>query len=621
MTKEEIAELRHKVCSLFKEKFGNIMFDETIHRYTIDGDEYTPVSTLISRYENPFDVELRSMTYAQKHGMEQDDVKRMWKYKNLSSTIMGTRTHEFGESYTNLMCGRADLICEQNKPQYDKDENWLIPTYTQEFAIKDFYDNLHASLHPMCAEAKLSTYHIEGARKICGTADILFYYDAPNPSNSGFVVMDWKGLDIDTPIFTTSGWKTMGTIQVGDIVYDKDGLRCNVLHASEIHHRRCYKITFNNKDEIICDNEHRWLIEIGDNQMGYKEKVMTADEIFHYMQSEKKTLSSNKILKIRVTKPIQNKDIDLPIDPYVLGAWLGDGNKADGKITNMDSWLWNEIKKRGYEIGNDVSQGGAGKAQRRTIVGLTNKLRELNLLFNKHIPDIYLLSSESQRLDLLRGFMDTDGYYNKYRNRFTMHTTQEWQVEAIVMLASSLGIKPTIIRSKGKCNNGKKKTVFDKVDVSFTSEINPFLNKHKKIVKPSKKTYLFRNIIKIEEVDSVPTRCIEVDSPSSTFLCGKNFLVTHNTNASLTKSYARNTRLMMLPPFDDYYDEALSHYYIQFNLYQRMMESVGLNVIARRLIHLKHEGGYEFHNIPKIDDNIIDSVIYENLSKSPNKVV
>lgn len=275
MTKEKITELRNNVYSLFQEKFGNIIFEEGSHRYTIDGEEYTPVSTIISQYENPFDVELRSATYAQKHGMEQNDVKKMWKYKNLSSTIMGTRTHEFGESYTNLMCGRAELMCEQNKAQYVKNENWLIPTYTQEFAIKDFYDKLHPSLYPMCAEAKLSTYHIDGARKICGTADLLFYYDAPdNSSKSGFVVMDWK------------------------------------------------------------------------------------------------------------------------------------------------------------------------------------------------------------------------------------------------------------------------------------------------------------------------------------------------TNTSLVNSFARDTNLMMRPPFEDYYDEALSHYYLQFNLYQRMMESVGLNVIARRLIHLKHEGGYEIYNIPKINDNVIDSVMY-----------
>ena len=100
-----------------------------------------------------------------------------------------------------------------------------------------------------------------------------------------------------------------------------------------------------------------------------------------------------------------------------------------------------------------------------------------------------------------------------------------------------------------------------------------------------------------------------MDSPTHTFLCGENFLVTHNTNKELTKDFVRNTGLMMKPPFGNMYDEALSHYYLQFNLYQRMMESIGLKIIARRLVHLKRDGTYEIHTVPKIDDSIIDQVI------------
>jgi len=177
-------------------------------------------------------------------------------------------------------------------------------------------------------------------------------------------------------------------------------------------------------------------------------------------------------------------------------------------------------------------------------------------------------------------------------------TMQEWKKEAVYLILSSLGIKTTC----EKCKDGE-------FHVTFGCNFNPFLHKYKKISKHTPDDYNFRRIIKIEEVDSVPTRCIEVDSNSHTFLCGKNFLVTHNTNRELTKEFVRNTNMMMLPPFTNYYDEALSHYYVQFNLYQRMMESVGLNIIARRLIHIKRDGTYEVYQVPKIDDNIIDQVI------------
>ena len=192
MTNEEIIALREKTRSLFDEKFGNIVFEEEPHRYTVNGVEYTPVPTIISQYENEFDTEAKSRQYAEKNGLNQDDVKRSWKWTNKCATIMGTRAHEFGESYTNLMCGHKELICQQNKAQYVEEENWLVPTFPQEFAVKSFYDELHSNLHPIGAEFKLSTQYIKNAKPICGTADILFYYDAPNPNNSGFCIFDWK---------------------------------------------------------------------------------------------------------------------------------------------------------------------------------------------------------------------------------------------------------------------------------------------------------------------------------------------------------------------------------------------------------------------------------------------
>lgn len=191
-SKEEIEELRESTREMLFSKFGNIVFEEIPHRYTINGLEYTPVSNIISQYENPFDEKKVSKGYAERNGLKQEDVLKSWKWTNRCAVTLGSRAHEFGESYTNFMCGHTELICEQNKAQYLKEENWLIPTFPQEFAVKKFYDELHKDLHPIGAEFKLSTQYIEGAKPICGTADLLFYYDAPNPKDSGFTVMDWK---------------------------------------------------------------------------------------------------------------------------------------------------------------------------------------------------------------------------------------------------------------------------------------------------------------------------------------------------------------------------------------------------------------------------------------------
>lgn len=591
--KNKLKSLREETRQLFDTKFGDIVFEEIPHRYTIDGVEYTPVSTIISQYENEFDSDLRSKSYAEKNGLTQEEVLRSWKWTNRCATIMGTRAHEYGESYTNLLCGHPELICQQNKGQYVEEENWLVPTFPQEFAVKSFYDDLNKNLHPIGAEFKLSTQYIKGAKPICGTADILFYYDAPDPKNSGFCIFDWKGLDINVPILTEKGWKTMGTVEVGDIVYDKEGKKCKVLHTSEVHHRKCYEITFNNKDKIIADNEHRWLVTFGDAT----DVVMTSEEIHSYLRQFKSSkIRPHETPKIYNPKPIINDNIQLPIDPYVLGCWLCGGYERYGIITNKEDGIWSEITRRGYEIGENILPNG--NAETRTVFGLRSKLNEIGVLKNKHMPDIYMNSSFEQRLDLLRGLMDMDGYYDKERNCFGMNTSQEWKARTIRMIASSLGFKVTITKSEG-----------DGIDITFNGDINPFLIKHCPIDLPKDNAHEYREIVSVEEVETIPTRCIEVDSPTHTFLCGENFLVTHNTNKELTKDFVRNTGLMMKPPFDNMYDEALSHYYLQFNLYQRMMESIGLKIIARRLVHLKRDGTYEVHTVPKIDDSIIDQVI------------
>ena len=173
---------------LIGNKFGNIKFLEEGHQYFIGEDEYMPVSNVIKRYEPVVDWEQKATDYALKWGKRKEDVQRDWKLNNLKSTISGTRTHEFGESVINLKCGHPELICEQNKPQYIKEYNVLIPTYPKEEAIIHFVNELEDNLHPVGAEFKLSSKYIENTLPICGTCDILFY----NSDNDTFVLGDWK---------------------------------------------------------------------------------------------------------------------------------------------------------------------------------------------------------------------------------------------------------------------------------------------------------------------------------------------------------------------------------------------------------------------------------------------
>ena len=192
---ENVNSICESTRELLYEKFGNIQFIEEGHEYFIENEKYTPVSTVISEYEQPFEEDRVAENYARKNSRTKDDVLKEWKFKNLKSTIGGSRVHEFGESYTNMVAGFPDKICEANRKQYVdcRGEMMLIPTFPKECAVKKFYDEKSGYLTPVGAEFKLSTRYMgDKVRKICGTCDLLFYEEDPLFGEHQFVLADWK---------------------------------------------------------------------------------------------------------------------------------------------------------------------------------------------------------------------------------------------------------------------------------------------------------------------------------------------------------------------------------------------------------------------------------------------
>lgn len=611
---KEVTEIRHKILTEFKD----LVFIDEGHKYFLNGKQLPSVSEVTHKFcANPFNTEEQAIRYAEKHGGTAEYWVDEWKFTNLKATTSGTLVHEFGEGLGWLRNGHEELMPISCNPKYVKEKGWLIPTRPKEEAVLKFYDELDKNLHFVLAETKVYTGKNKQLTNLkqdyCGTFDILFYYKDPrNDEKSGLAIFDFKGLPLDTPIATTNGWKTIGEIKEGDMVFDKNGKPTKVLHVSEIHNNPCYKIKFNNGDEIIADCDHRWEVSFEKNRMSngiihkeYESKVMTTKEISEYLSNISIRISRN-IPKILLSKPIECEKKELPIDPYVFGCWLGDGHKADGKITNMYQELWDEIKRRGYEIGTDVSQGGCGKAETRTIFGLRTKLREIGCLGNKHIPDIFMFSSYEQRLDILRGLMDTDGHYNKKRKRFVISTTQEWQADYAYRLLSTLGVKATKIKARGKCNNCKKYEdgILNRIDITFSCDFNPFLIRKIDIEIPKNSNRKYRNIVSVEETNTVETKCLEVESETHTFCCGYNMLVTHNTNKELRKDFSRENGRMLLPPFSDFYEESLSYYTCQLSCYQIPLEDIGLKVIARRIVWLKDDGTYELVPLQDVTDRL-----------------
>ena len=243
----------------------------------------------------------------------------------------------------------------------------------------------------------------------------------------------------------------------------------------------------------------------------------------------------------------------------------------------------------------------------RTVYGLRTLLGKLNLLKNKHIPDDYYTASIEQRLDLLRGLMDTDGYYHPKRKRFVMSTGQEWQRDDIVKLLGTLGIKSTVFEVTKKFN-GKS---FIAWDICFsTNGLNPFLIRNQEIEFPEKDKNSFRNITKIELTETVPTQCLEVDSPLHTFLVTDKCIITHNTNKEIKQhsgfdSKTKSTAKMKYP-LNNLEDCNFIHYTLQLSTYAWMIQKLNPEFIIKDLIlvHFDHQGNQNIYHLDYLKKDV-----------------
>jgi len=308
----------------------------------------------------------------------------------------------------NLFIGQVDLPF-----QYSPD-GYIIPYVGKERAIEKYWTDIleNPNVFPVMPEAKIYNETLGYA----GTLDILLAYRMGN-GEIMFSIHDYKGLPLDIPIKTADGWKTIGTVERGDYVWDKNDQIVEVLNTSEVHYNPCYQISFDDGSKIISDHEHRWLV------------MRKIKANYFIVETDYEVMTTEEILK------------------------------------------WNK--------------------------------------------------------------------------------------------------------------NGRL----------YIEQKNP---------------ECFKCIKKVESVETVPTRCLEVNGESHTFCVGENMLVTHNTNKDLKNSYNRSKSNTLLNPFQDYIDEPLSFYSIQLSLYQLGLSQLNLPIVDRNLIWLKEEGEYEKISTPDLTKRLFN---------------
>jgi phage terminase large subunit-like protein len=353
-----------------------------------------------------------------------------------------------------------------------------------------------------------------------------------------------KGLALDTPVPTPSGWTTIGELNAGGLVFDDCGLPCRVTYVSPVHTGlRCWRLGFSDGSSIVADEEHRWATELkwrpweaGSPVGDRRAAVVTTPQIAASVRVPRAVEEHNHRLPPAV--PLELPGADLAIDPYVLGYWLGNGHNEHARVycADDDAAAVAVAMQRGHGIGYRLIPEGRGTTSVSLAGnGLMPLLRDLGVLGDKHVPMPYLRASGEQRMALLQGLLDSDGTVGRNGGqtpRVYFTTVTEQLARGTLELIRSLGIKATIREDVARICG---RDIGPCWEVSFhgTSDLPLFRLERKQALLPPPAPHRTRSssrhVVECEEVASVSTRCIQVDSPSHLFLAGEGMVATHNT--------------------------------------------------------------------------------------------
>lgn len=382
---------------------------------------------------------------------------------------------------------------------------------------------------------------------------------AHNQRARAVVTPAWQGkmLELNTLLPTPDGWTTMGDVKAGDILFDERGEQCSVVESHPILLRpESFLVKFSNGEQVKACADHLWLTTAQVDRPGVPgsrhdkrplTRVRTTREIHDTMFFGDDRRNNHRLF---MPDALQIDDADLPIDPYILGCWLGDGDSDAARITCTPedaAHYAEEFQSSGYSL--SVQNTREGKTPRYAVracdnsgwvvtkastANLQKMLRSNHLLCNKHIPPAYLRGSFQQRLSLVQGLMDTDGS-SSGRNMCVFTNTNKAIADGLAELLASFGIKYRLsqraMKLKGKIVGSCWKIQFfaspDFIPVfRLQRKIDNLALESSRATAPKSRSV---QIVAVEPCEPVPMRCITVDSPSGLYRFGKTMLYTHNT--------------------------------------------------------------------------------------------
>lgn len=360
-----------------------------------------------------------------------------------------------------------------------------------------------------------------------------------------------KALINGTPVLTINGWKPIEQLTTNDLVAGKNGQFYKINGVYPQGEKEVYRVTFSDRTFVDCCEEHLWTYQTraergrqrGTRKNNFFPHTTTLRELIETYPLKDSSGAAN--IFIPMCEPIQFTEQEHIVSPYLLGALLGDGGWTSSNITftNEDQDVLNRVSaelkplklilKHNQNYDYYIRQT---ENSYRSI--LRQELQRLNLnntnSATKFIPNEYLFDSVNNRLELLKGIIDTDGYCEGTSYDICLKSQQ--LILDIKHLVESLGMTATYSEKRAKCSNSNNYDcgVVYRLHIK-TNEVIQKIHSSTRREKQWKKPQAWarRDIENIEKLDyKASMTCIAIDSPDHLFIT-KNFIVTHNTFASL----------------------------------------------------------------------------------------
>lgn len=358
-----------------------------------------------------------------------------------------------------------------------------------------------------------------------------------------------KGQPASSSILTPTGWRRFGDLRVGDAIVDPDGGAARVLEVYPRGVQPVYRVTFSDDAVVECDGDHLWLVQTSLREWrGQPPRVLALSEILQ-RGLRKGVAKPHDVWIVPLTVPVEFDPVELPIDPYALGLILGDGSlRRSVSFTSSHAELQQAVisaavaaghRVRRSEITSHISHGTWWR--QFEAWGLANKLAH-----EKFVPDAYLRSSVADRLALLRGLMDTDGYAGPSTTEF--YTTSALLRDAVIEIVRSLGGLTTVgIKTEPRFTyRGEERIGRTCHVVRVRLSINPFKLQQKHDLWCGR-GQMRRTIANVEHVRDEATTCIRVSSRRSLYITD-GYVVTHNTLTALAAHDPNRGPLLVVAP-------------------------------------------------------------------------